>query len=424
LIKKKYEQEIEVKGHLIDSMILTRIFDNIMDLNGDFQVLDFNVGKRKKDVSYARLIVRGKSHEHLNELLESLYREGAQPISIQQAMLRPVIKDMVMPDNFYSTTNNATQVYYRGKWIDVVNMMMDKCIAVDTEKKRAECKIIRDLKKGDMIVVGEQGVRIIPQERPREGVDIFQFMGSSSSSERPTQQIARKIAIDIYNTKETRGGRIIVVAGPVLVHSGASEALAKLIQMGYVHGLLTGNALAVHDVENALMGTSLGMRIKDGTLAIRGHRNHMQAINEVFKAGSLEAMVRKGILKSGVMYECIVNDIPFVLAGSVRDDGPIPDVITDIVEAQRKYKQVLEGAKMVLMLSTMLHSIAVGNMLPSSVKVVALDISQPVVTKLIDRGTMQAIGIVTDVGAFLPTVVQHLEKIEKSITHKKKVAIK
>lgn len=424
MTQKKYEQEIEVKGHLIDSMILTRIFDNIMDLNGDFQVLDFNVGKRKKDVSYARLIVRGKSRRHLNELLESLYREGAQPISIQQVMLRPVLKDMVMPDNFYSTTNNMTRVYYGGKWLDVVNMMMDKCIAVDTKKKKAECKIIRDLKKGDMIVVGEQGVRIIPQERPREGVDIFQFMGSSSSSERPTQHIAQKIAIDIYNTKETLGGGIIVVAGPVLVHSGASEALARLIQMGYVHGLLTGNALAVHDVENALMGTSLGMRIKDGTLAMRGHRNHMQAINEVFKAGSLKAMVRKGILKSGVMYECIINDVPFVLAGSVRDDGPIPDVITDIVEAQRKYKQVLEGAKMVLMLSTMLHSIAVGNMLPSSVKVVAVDISQPVVTKLIDRGTTQAIGIVTDVGAFLPTVVQHLENIEKSIIHKKKAAIK
>lgn len=424
MTEKKYEQEIEVKGHLIDSMILTRIFDNIMDLNGDFQVLDFNVGKRKKDVSYARLIVRGKSRGHLNELLESLYREGAQPISIQQVMLRPVLKDMVMPDNFYSTTNNMTQVYYGGKWLGVVNMMMDKCIAVDTKKKRAECKIIRDLKKGDMVVVGEQGVRIIPQERPREGVDIFQFMGSSSSSERPTQHIAQKIAIDIYNTQETRGGGIIVVAGPVLVHSGASEALARLIQMGYVHGLLTGNALAVHDVENALMGTSLGMRIKDGTLAMRGHRNHMQAINEVFKAGSLKAMVRKGILKSGVMYECIVNDVPFVLAGSVRDDGPIPDVITDIVEAQRKYKQVLEGAQMVLMLSTMLHSIAVGNMLPSSVKVVAVDISQPVVTKLIDRGTTQAIGIVTDVGAFLPTVVQHLENIEKSIIHKKKAAIK
>ena len=424
MTEKKYEQEIEVKGHLIDSMILTRIFDNIMDLKGDFQVLDFKVGKKKEDVSYARLIVRGKSREHLNELLESLYREGAQPISIQQVMLKPVLKDMVMPDNFYSTTNNTTQVYCKGVWIDVVNMMMDKCIAVETEKKTAECKMIRDLKKGNMVVVGEQGVRIIPQERPREGVDLFQFMGSSSSSERPTQQIARKIAVDIYSTKETRGGRIIVVAGPVLVHSGASEALAKLIRMGYVQGLLTGNALAVHDVENALMGTSLGMRIKDGTLAVRGHRNHMQAINEVFKVGSLKAMVRKGILKSGVMYECIANDIPFVLAGSVRDDGPIPDVITDIVEAQRKYKQVLEGAKMVLMFSTMLHSIAVGNMLPSSVKVVAVDISQPVVTKLIDRGTIQAIGIVTDVGAFLPTVVKHLEDIEQSITDEKKGAIK
>lgn len=419
MTEKKYEQEIEIKGHLIDSMILTRIFDNIMDLKGDFQVLDFNIGKKKKDVSYARLVVRGNSKRHITELIESVYREGAQPVSIQQVTLKPVIKDMVMPENFYSTTNNMTRIYYQGVWIDVENMMMDKCIALDTEKKKAECKMIRDLKKGDMVVVGEQGVKIIPQERPREGVDIFQFMGSSSSSERPTQQIARKIAIDIYNIR-AHGGRIVVVAGPVLVHSGASESLAKLIRMGYVQGLLSGNALAVHDVENALMGTSLGMNIKDGALAIRGHRNHMQAVNEVFKAGSLRAMVRQRILKNGVMYECIENNIPFVLAGSIRDDGPIPDVITDIVEAQRKYKQILEGAKMVLMLSTMLHSIAVGNMLPSSVKVVAVDISQPVVTKLIDRGTIQAIGIVTDVGAFLPTVVQHLENFEKSTNHKKR----
>jgi lysine-ketoglutarate reductase/saccharopine dehydrogenase-like protein (TIGR00300 family) len=414
LTEKKFEQEINVKGHLIDSMILTKIFDSVMDLDGDFQVLDFHIGKRKKDVSYAHLIIRGKSREHLNKLLESIYREGAQPISIQQVSLKPVLKDMVMPDNFYSTTNNPTQIYFEDTWINVGNMMMDKCIAVNAEKKRADCKMIRDLKKGDMVVVGEQGVRIIPQERPREGIDIFQFMGSGSSSERPTQQIARKIAIDIHNTKETHKGRIIVVAGPVLVHSGASEALARLIQMGYVHGLLSGNALAVHDVENALMGTSLGMHTKDGTLSTRGHRNHMQAINEVFKAGSLKSMVRKKILKSGIIYECVANDVPFVLAGSVRDDGPIPDVITNIVEAQRKYKQVLEGAKMVLMLSTMLHSIAVGNMLPSTVKVVAVDISQPVVTKLIDRGTTQAVGIVTDVGAFLPTIINELENIRSN----------
>lgn len=393
-------------------MILTRIFDSVMDLKGDFQVLEFTVGKKKKDQSYARLMVRGKTQQHLEDILELVYRAGAQPVSVQEARLEPAPKDMVMPDDFYSTTNNATQVYYRGKWIGVQNMMMDKCIVVDTQRKTAECKMVRDIVRGDMVVVGERGIKIIPLERPREGIDIFQFMSSASSSERPTQHIARKVATDIYSTKK-EGGKIVVVSGPVLVHSGAAEALASLIRMGYVDGLLAGNALAVHDVENALMGTSLGMRVKDGTLAVRGHRNHMQAVNEVFKAGGLKAMVQKKILKSGVMYECVMNDVPFVLAGSIRDDGPLPDVVTDVVEAQRKYKQIVHGARMVLMLSTMLHSIAVGNMLPASVKVVAVDISQPVVTKLIDRGTAQAIGIVTDVGAFLPIVVDHLKQMAR-----------
>jgi lysine-ketoglutarate reductase/saccharopine dehydrogenase-like protein (TIGR00300 family) len=411
-LAEKFEQEIEVRGHLIDSMILTRIFDSIMDVKGDFQVLEFTVGKKKKDASYARLLVRGKNSEHLESILELVYREGAQPVSVQEARLEPAPKDMVMPDDFYSTTNNTTQVFHGGRWINVQNMMMDKCIVVDLKRKTAQCKMIRDISKGDMIVVGERGVKIIPLERPREGVDIFQFMSSTSSSERPTQHIARKVATDIYNTKK-EGGKIIVVSGPVLVHSGAAEALASLIRMGFVDGLLAGNALAVHDVENALLGTSLGMKVRDGTLAIRGHRNHMQAINEVFKAGGIKAMVEKKIIKSGVMFECVRRGVPFVLAGSIRDDGPLPDVVTDVVEAQRKYKEVAKGAKMVLMLSTMLHSIAVGNMLPASVKVVAVDISQPVVTKLIDRGTAQAIGIVTDVGAFLPIVVGHLKQIAK-----------
>lgn len=381
-----------------------------MDLNGDFQVLEFSVGKKKEESSYARLLVQGKDRQHLHLILESVYREGAQPVSVQQVILEPADNDMVMADNFYSTTNNDTQIYYDGSWIDVEDMMMDKCIAVDTKKKTAACKMIRDIKKGDMMVVGEQGVKIIPQERPREGVDIFQFMSSNSSSERPTQQIARKVANDLYNIKKY-GGKIIAVSGPVLIHSGAAESFSKLIRMGYVNGLLAGNALAVHDVENTLMGTSLGMHVIDGTLAIRGHRNHMQAINEIFKAGSLKAMVEKGILKKGIMYECITNNIPFVLAGSIRDDGPIPDVLTDIVEAQHEYKKVIKDTKMVLMLSTMLHSIAVGNMLPAKVKVIAVDISQPVVTKLLDRGTSQAVGIVTDVGAFLPIVVQYLEEL-------------
>lgn len=408
--EKRFERVLEVKGHLIDSMILTRIFDKIMDLKGDFNVLEFKIGKRKNELSYARLMVHGKNKKHLDQLLATLYIEGAQPVVIEEVLIKPAPEDMVMPSDFYSTTNNSTQIYYSNEWIDVRNMMMDKCIAIDIKLRTAECKMIREVRKGDMIAVGERGVKVLPEERPRQGIDIFQFMSSSSSSERPTLQMARKIAMDIHLTKKA-GGKIIVTAGPVIVHSGAAESLAKMIRLGYVNGLLSGNALAVHDIENALMGTSLGMNVKDGTLAVRGHRNHMLAINEVFKAGSIENMVRKKILKSGIMYECIVNKIPFVLCGSIRDDGPIPDVVADILEAQRQYKEILKGANMVLMLSTMLHSIAVGNMLPAKVKVVALDISQPVVTKLLDRGTTQAIGVVSDVGAFLPMVVQQLEKI-------------
>ena len=410
LSEKKFERVLEVRGHLIDSMILTRIFDKIMDLKGDFNVLEFKIGKRKNELSYARLMVHGKNKKHLDQLLATLYIEGAQPVVIEEVLIKPAPEDMVMPSDFYSTTNNSTQIYYSNEWIDVRNMMMDKCIAIDIKLRTAECKMIREVRKGDMIVVGERGVKVLPEERPRQGIDIFQFMSSSSSSERPTLQIARKIAMDIHLTKKA-GGKIIVTAGPVIVHSGAAESLAKMIRLGYVNGLLSGNALAVHDIENALMGTSLVMNVKDGTLAVRGHRNHMLAINEVFKAGSIENMVRKRIVKSGIMYECIVNKIPFVLCGSIRDDGPIPDVVADILEAQRQYKEILKGANMVLMLSTMLHSIAVGNMLPAKVKVVALDISQPVVTKLLDRGTTQAIGVVSDVGAFLPMVVQQLEKI-------------
>lgn len=408
----KFEKEIEVKGHLVDSSILTRIFDKIMDLKGDFTVLEFEIGKKKEDHSYARLVIRGDSDDHLIKILEYLFREGATSVSVDEVNCVPSPQDMVLPDDFYSTTNNATQLFYHKEWINVQNMMMDKCIVFNPGAKSAECKTNRDVIKGDLVVTGERGVRIIPQERPREGVDIFQFMSSSSSSERPTQQIAKKVALDLYRTKKEQG-RVIVVAGPVIVHSGASEILARLIKLGFVDGILAGNALAVHDIENSLLGTSLGMHVDDGTLAVRGHRNHMSIVNEVFKAGSIKSMVEKKILKSGIMYECINNHIPFVLCGSIRDDGPIPDVITDVVEAQKEYKLLLRGANLVIMLSTMLHSIAVGNMLPASVKVIAVDINQSVVTKLLDRGTTQAIGVVTDIGSFLPIVMRNLEEIGK-----------
>ncbi len=406
----KFEKEIEVKGHLVDSSILTRIFDKIMDLKGDFTVLEFHIGKRKQDHSYARLVIRGDSENHLAKILEYLFREGATSVSVDEVKCIPSTRDMVLPDDFYSTTNNPTQLYYLKEWINVENMMMDKCIILNPDTKKAECKTNRDVRNGDLVVTGERGIRIIPQERPREGVDIFQFMSSSSSSERPTQQIAKKVALDLYRTKKYHG-KIVVVAGPVVVHSGASDLLARLIKLGFVDGILAGNALAVHDIENALLGTSLGMHVDDGTLAVRGHRNHVSIVNEVFKAGSIKSMVENNTLKSGIMFECISNNVPFVLCGSIRDDGPIPDVITDIVEAQKEYKLLLRGANLVIMLSTMLHSIAVGNMLPASVKVIAVDINQSVVTKLLDRGTTQAMGVVTDIGSFLPIVMRNLEEL-------------
>lgn len=407
---KKFEYEIEVKGHLIDSMILTKIFDVIMDLNGEFQVQEFRVGKRKKDESYAKLLIQGKSQKHLDEILESVYREGATSKIQQEIKLEAAPKDMLMPDDFYSTTNNRTDLFYKGEWIKVENMMMDKCIVV--KGKRAWCSPIREIKKDDMVVVGEKGIKITPPERPREGVNLFQFMGSNSSSERPTQHIARKVAYDIYKTKK-EGGKIVLVGGPAIVHTGASDSIATLIRFGFINAMLAGNALAVHDIEYSTLGTSLGMNVRDGTLAIRGHRNHMQAINSVFKAGSISKMVANKTLTKGIMYECVKRKIPFVLAGSLRDDGPLPDVITDMTVAQKKYKEILKDAKMVIMISTMLHSIATGNMLPAEVKVIVVDINQPTVTKLMDRGTWQALGIVSDVGAFLPLVTQEIQKLVK-----------
>jgi lysine-ketoglutarate reductase/saccharopine dehydrogenase-like protein (TIGR00300 family) len=406
---KKYSQEVEVSGHLIDSMILTKIFDKIMNRGGEFEILELTVGKKKKDSSYVKLLVTGKNAGHLEEITDDIHREGATPHNEKQVKLKKALKDMVMPDNFYSTTNNDTWIFHNNSWIQVENQMMDKCVVV--KKNHAFCVPIRDVKKNDLIVVDEIGVKVTPPQRPRDKANIFSFMGSGSSSERPTQHIAKKVAQDIIQTTK-KGGKIVIVGGPAIVHTGAADSVAELIKGGYVHGVLAGNALAVHDIEYATLGASLGMYVKDATLAKRGHRNHMDTINAVFKAGSIPKMVQQKKLKSGIFYECVKNKIPFVLASSIRDDGPLPDVITDVAQAQREYKKVLKGASMVIMISTMLHSIATGNMLPSNVKAIVIDINQPTVTKLMDRGTWQALGIVTDVGAFLPLVTQEIKKLK------------
>lgn len=403
-------QEIEVEGHLIDSMILTKIFDIIMDYHGDFEVLEFSIGKRKTDYSYAKLLVKADSQAHLNQMLRELFRSGAVTPNNIEVQVVPALRDMTLPDNFYSTTNHSTSIFYRGNWVPVENIMMDKQIIVDPLTSRAFSKPIRQIKKGDLVVVGQLGIRIKPPERPREGVGIFEFMTSRASSEKPSVSIVRKVAEDLHTAKML-GDKIVVVGGPAIVHTGAAHSLARLIQLGYIQAVLSGNALAVHDVEYALFGTSLGMDITTGALT-QGNRNHIAAVNEVLKAGSLRSLVSQGVLTQGIFYQCVSQGIPFTLAGSIRDDGPIPDVISDTIDAQQHYNRLLDGASIVIMLATMLHAIAVGNMLPSNVKVVCVDINPAVVTKLIDRGTAHAIGIVSDIGTFLPLLVNELETLE------------
>lgn len=405
-------KEIELKGHIIDSFILPKVFDIIMDNGGDFEVLQFNIGKHKTDPSYARILVKAGDRATLDLILGELHKIGARVPEIEEPELKPAPKDGAAPLGFYSTTNHPTYVYIGKEWIEVENIEMDCCIVVDRERKKAVCKPIREVKKGELIVVGKSGVRVEPLERPRS-YSVFEFMKSTVSPEKPTRALIKKIAEEMVEIKK-KGKKILFVCGPAIVHTGASEALAELIRLGFVDVLFAGNALAVHDLEFQLYGTSLGIDVKKVKPTEGGHRNHLYAINEVLLAGSIENLIKRGRVKAGIMYELIKNRIPFVLAGSIRDDGPLPEVITDVVEAQKAMRRYLKNVELVLMLATMLHSIAVGNLLPSKVKTICVDINPATVIKLTDRGTAQALGIVSDVGVFLPILAEELKKLKNA----------
>ncbi len=395
-------KEIELEGHIIDSLVLPKAFDVIMDAGGDFDVLEFQIGKHKSDISHARILIKADSREQLDYILSELLKIGAKIPEVVEVKLRLAPKNRTLPEGFYSTTNHPTYVLISGEWVGVENIEMDVAIVVDTENKSALGKPISDIKKGDLVVVGNRGIRVEPPERPRS-YSMFEFMKSSVSSEKPVEILIKNIAETIKDVKR-EGKKILVVAGPAVVHTSAAKALASLIKAGYVDVFFAGNAVAVHDIESQLFGTSLGINLKTGKQEEGGHRHHLYAINEVMQAGSIENLVRQGKLRAGIMNEIIKNNIPFVLAGSIRDDGPLPEVITDVIEAQKAMRIKLEGVGLVLMLSSMLHSIAVGNILPSWVKTICVDINPATVTKLTDRGTAQALGVVTDVGTFLPAL--------------------
>ncbi|MBI2220353.1 MAG: TIGR00300 family protein [Acidobacteria bacterium] len=399
-----FSEVVEAEGHLIDSQILNVVFDTVVKRDGAFDVLKFTIGRSNEEPSFISMRVSAPSGEALAEMLEELVALGCRLADQYDAVVRPADRDGCVPDDFYSTTNHRTFIRHDGQWIPVDRQRMDAVIVV--EQERAACRKLRDVKKGDRVVCGVAGVRVIPefQERDRHG---FAFMTNEISSERRVEVGVSRIASMMREIKAA-GGRIVVVAGPVVVHTGGSPHFRELIRSGYVDALLTGNALAVHDVEQALFGTSLGVDFETGKAIEGGHRNHMRAINAICRAGGLREAVEQGVLRSGVMYECIRHGVDYVLAGSIRDDGPLPDTIMDVRAAQDCYAAALENARMVLALSTMLHGIGVGNMLPSWVKMVCVDINPAVVTKLADRGSSQTIGIVTDVGLFLHRLARGL----------------
>ena len=401
------QERVEAQGHLIDSHIMEQIFDTVVEFGGRFEVEQFSIGRTNSDGSYLRLKIDTDDAESMEKILSQLLGLGCSMVDSGEAELFTVEQDCCAPEDFYSTSNHKTYVRHAGRWLEVQNQRMDALVIVRNDQVKddpaqeiqAWCRRLRDIKTGDKVVTGMRGIRVVPESKERDRL-AFAFMSNEISSERQVETAVKQTAALIEQARAAGQG-VIAVAGPVVVHTGGAGPLSRLIREGYITALLSGNALGVHDIEAALLGTSLGIRQSDGRQEEHGHRNHMRAINAVYNCGGIRGAVERGRLRSGIMYECVTNNVPFVLAGSLRDDGPLPETITDMNRAQDAYAERLKGAGLVLCLGSMLHSIAVGNMLPSWVKIVCIDINPAVATKVSDRGTGQMVGVVTDVGLFL-----------------------
>ena len=437
-------REVELEGHIIDSGMMQTCFGIIMDMGGAFEVGEFRIGRRKNEESYARLLVTADTEADLQSIVHELHQNGANPADPKDATLEPAPADQVVPKGFYSTTNHPTEIRHRGEWVEVENIEMDCAVVVEdgeaqsaskqssgaerssadshaakprdggdesepreSDSPRADTKVLNAIEVDDLVVTGEAGIRVSPPERPRGSEGAFGFMQGGVSSERPSETTIANIAEAIRETK-AEDGNVLAVCGPALVHSGAREALARLVREGYIDMISAGNGFAVHDIERDIYGTSLGMDTESLDHPRKGHKHHIYTISEIIRSGSIPEAVADGTIESGVMYECVDNDVPFVLAGSIRDDGPLPDTITDAVEAQNAIREQAHEADMVLMLSTMLHSVAVGNCLPSTTRVVCVDINPATVTQLLDRGSAQAVGMVTDIGTFVPILAEKI----------------
>jgi lysine-ketoglutarate reductase/saccharopine dehydrogenase-like protein (TIGR00300 family) len=411
---------VRLEGHLLDSGLLNQALDLVVENSGSFRVLNFNLGVERQSISTAEVRISAPSHTIMEEIMTELIDLGAVPPPQELCDINTEIVTQagVAPDDFYVSTIYPTEVRVNCEWVRVQNQRMDAAIVaqITPDGPIARCVLLRDLQVGDRVMVGVEGIRTVKKveshDNSRKENKEFSFMGAGVSSERRVELLVEQIAWEMRKIRD-QAGKIVVTAGPVVIHTGGSQHLARLIRDGYVQALLGGNAIAVHDMEQSMMGTSLGVDMQRGIPVRGGHRHHLKVINTIRRYGGIRQAVETGLVNKGVMYECVKNNIPYALAGSIRDDGPLPDTEMDLLKAQTHYGELLQGADMVLMLSSMLHSIGVGNMTPAGVKMVCVDINPAVVTKLSDRGSVESVGVVTDVGLFLSLLVQQLDRLTK-----------
>ena len=397
---------LETRGHLMDTGVLARVLDDVLAYGGDYRIDRLDVGRQHDDESYARIVVSADDDDALGRLLMRLQTHGVNQVDPGEAVLRAVERDGVFPEDFYSTTNLETVVRIGATWVPVEQPEMDCGLVVVGDRVRTVP--VSDVRAGDVVVCGAGGVKVVlPQREHSKDGESFGFMSSTVSSEKPQSLLLRQIAQQMREVK-AEGGKVLWVGGPAVVHTGAAPAMVALVEAGYVDVLFAGNALATHDIEASLYGTSLGVDLAMGRGVEHGHEHHIRAINQVRKAGSIAAAVEQGVLTSGIMHAMVTHGKRFVLVGSVRDDGPLPDVHTDVIVGQRAMRAELPGVGFAIMVATMLHSIATGNLLPASVPLVCVDINPATVTKLADRGSAQAVGIVTDIGLFLEGLAREL----------------
>lgn len=398
---------VELRGHILDSLLLPKVLDQITTAGARFHIETLDVGRGREDQSLARIRVEATDEDSLAEVLTLIQPHGAVLVEGGEVHLELAPADGVFPAGFHVTSNHPSFVRHADQWIPILPTRMDCGIAVDANNGAARSLRFVDVRKGDRIVVGHHGVRVEPLQRNVRKADPFEFMASEVSAEKPKALAIRAVADTLRDVKAS-GAKILLVGGPAIVHTGAAAHVVRLIKAGYVDLLFAGNALAVHDIERAFYGTALGVHLEHGFPVNAGHQHHLHAINRIRACGGIRAAVEQGVLTSGIMHACIRHGVEFVLGGSVRDDGPLPEVITDVVRAQQVMAEKVQGLGFALMVATMLHSIATGNLLPAACRIACVDINASVVTKLADRGSFQSVGIVTDVEPFFRELLGHL----------------